>query len=428
MQVQGFSREVELDRGPRSTTFRAVRDSDGVDVILKVLATQSAQPGDLGRYRYAWEITRHLDLPGICRTLALLEDGASPVLVTEDIGATSLRSKLAAGPLGLEPGLRTAVQLAEALQRLHDAGIVHRDINPSNVVVTGDQLQIIDFDLATRLEGTIATGLEGTLAYIAPEQTGRVARPVDRRADLYSLGATLYEVFSGAPPYGDGDTSALVHAHIAIQAPVLGGVPAVVSQIVARLLQKNPDERYQSAGGLAADLRRCLDALADRRAQQGATPPPGDLGVAAFELGQHDHDGRLRTPRKLYGRESERATLLASLDAVCTGGSQLVLVAGYSGIGKSSLVHELDEPVVAAHGRFLSGKFEAVAPTPYAGWLQLLRALIDDVLGAPEAEVARARAEMLAALGDDGGALVKVLPELEAVVGPQPDAPALPPL
>jgi predicted ATPase len=281
---------------------------------------------------------------------------------------------------------------------------------------------MVDFGLATRLpcqpgKFGSATALEGTLAYIAPEQTGRMNRSVDFRADWYSLGVTLYELFSGQLPKQSNDPLELVHFHIAgTPTPLheLADVPVALSGIVARLMRKAPEERYQSAAGLVADLTRCLRELAER----GAVEP--------FEPGQHDVIERFEAPQKLYGRGREAAELVEALEDIAAGGVCTVRVAGAAGIGKTALVNEMHPAIARCRGLFGSGKFDQLRQdVPFSALVDALQELVEQLLtGGPEA-VEAWRQEILAALDGNGRVLLEVIPSLELIIGQQPEVMAL---
>ena len=285
-------------------------------------------------------------------------------------------------------------------------------------------MYVIDFGIASVMQqesvSHLATDdtLVGTLAYISPEQTGRMNRSVDYRTDLYSLGVILYELFTGQLPFESSDVLELIHDHIARQPrppheiePV---IPGPVSDIVLRLLAKNAEDRYQTAHGLLADLKSCFDQWQ----RKGRIEP--------FELGGDDFTGRLQIPQKLYGRQAEIEHLQTILDRAVTEQAQLLLVAGYSGVGKTSLVHEIQKDVIAKQGIYIEGKFDQLQRTlPYSAWEQAFTQLVDNWLAESETSLAGWRDSILDALGDHGQVLIDIIPALERVIGPQPDVPQL---
>jgi hypothetical protein len=349
------------------------------------------------------------------------------MLILQDPGGEPL-DRLLGQPMELSRFLLLACGLAAALGKLHQQGLIHKDIKPANILVDSaiGSVWLTGFGIASRLPrerrpaeppATVA----GTLAYMAPEQTGRMNRSIDSRSDLYALGVTLYEMLTGALPFTASDPMEWVHCHIA-RRPVppdqnAKKIPAPVSAIVMKLLAKTAEERYQTATGVAGDLRRCLT---EWEAQRRIDP---------FQLGAHDVSDRLLIPEKLYGREREIDTLLASFDRVATNGvPELVLVSGYSGVGKSSVVHELHKVLVPQRGLFASGKFDQYKrEIPYATLAQAFQSLVRPLLGRSEAELGRWRDALSKALGPHGQLISNLVPELELVIGRQPPVPELPP-
>jgi predicted ATPase/GAF domain-containing protein len=330
--------------------------------------------------------------------------------------------------------LRVAINLAAAIGALHQQGIIHKDIKPANVLadLASGHCWLTGFGIASRLprERQLPAPPEfiaGTLAYMAPEQTGRMNRSIDSRSDLYALGVTLYEMLTGSLPFSASDPIEWVHCHIA-RHPLppdqrSKAAPAAVSAVVMKLLAKTAEERYQTAAGVESDLRRCLAELENGRA--GARP----YRIEEFPLGQHDTPDRLRIPEKLYGRDREIETLLASFDRVVTRGRpELVLVSGYSGIGKSSVVNELHKVLVPPRGLFASGKFDQYKRNiPYWTLAQAFQSLVRPLLAKSEAELSKWREALQEALSPNGRLIVDLVPELELIIGQQPAVPDLPP-
>ncbi|WP_437973387.1 AAA family ATPase [Sorangium sp. So ce295] len=418
-----------LYEGSDTLLYRGVREDDGLPVVLKVLRRDHASPRALERLRHEYEVARALETTAIVKPYALGTLGDQPALVLEDFGGVSLdRLQDWPIPLPLERFFPVAVRLAEALRALHRHGVVHKDIKPQNVLLnpaTGE-VKITDLGIASRIPRELQhlehVGLiEGTLAYMAPEQTGRMNRWIDERTDLYSLGVVFYEMLTGALPFRASDPVEWVYCHIA-QKPVpphalVSSIPPLLSEVVLKLLSKAAEERYQSAAGLRHDLDECFA----RWRTSGAIPP--------FALGERDVSDRFQVPQRLYGREREVEALLAVFErVVAQGRPELVLVSGYSGIGKSSLVAELHRPIVRERGFFLAGKFDQTArDVPYRAFHQAFRALLQEILCASEEQVERWRQRFREALGSHGRLLVDVLPELGLLLGPQPPVPELPP-
>jgi len=383
-------------------------------------------PRNLHRMEHEYSLRAKLDPAWAVRPLALAVHQGRPALVLEDPGGEPL-DRLVGTPMDLRQFLRIAIGLSTALGRVHQNGLIHKDIKPANALVNPEtgRVWLMGFGIASRLQRERQSPdppeiLAGALAYMAPEQTGRMNRSIDSRSDLYSLGVTLYEILTGTLPFSASDPMEWVHCHIARQ-PVAPGVrskevPAPVSAIILKLLAKTAEERYQTAAGVEADLRRCLAEWEARRR------------IDAFTLGPHDISNRLLMPEKLYGRDQQRETLLAAFDRViATGIPVLVLVSGYSGIGKSSLVHELDKAIVLPRGIFLSGKFDQYRrDIPYATLAQAFRIFIRQILSESESEVERWRNAIQKSVGPNGQLIVKLIPELEFVIGAQPPVAALP--
>ena len=319
--------------------------------------------------------------------------------------------------IALADSLHLASQLAVALADLHAAQLVHRDIRPANIVVTHEHgaLKLVDLGPA----GSAERAVPGDWAYVSPEQTGRMNRPVDYRSDFYALGVTLYRMLTGQLPFRGSDPLEWTHCHIARTAPppcTVADVPEAASAIVMKLLAKLPEDRYQSAHGLQADLDRCL-------AQWQAAGR-----IDPFALGADDVSDRFQIPHKLYGRERERALLLdAFVRMAASGTAALVTVSGYSGIGKSSLVHELHEPIVRERGYFISGKFDQLMrDVPYATLTQAFRDLVQQLLAESEDRIADWRQRIQDAVAPHGQLIVEVLPQVELIIGKQEAVPALP--
>jgi serine/threonine protein kinase len=401
---------------------------DGLNPILLV-APVAEHPSleSLKRLEHEYALRAELDPEWAARPLALTRRHNRTVLVLEDPGGEPLDRWLGRA-LDVTQVLRIAIPLAAALSRMHERGLIHKDIKPANVLVdmASSRAWLTGFGIASRLprEHQVPEPPEvivGTLAYMAPEQTGRMNRSIDSRSDLYALGVTLYEILTGALPFTAADPMTWVHCHIA-RPPVppserVPTVPAQISSIVMKLLSKTAEDRYQTAAGVVADLQRCLvEWEAHRR-------------IDLFPLGAHDASDRLMIPEKLYGRESQIETLLAAFDRVVAHGtSELVLVSGYSGIGKSALVNELHKELVPPRGLFAAGKFDQYKRNiPYATLAQAFQSLVHQILGKSDAEMSQWRAALLEALGPNGQLMVNLIPELALIIGEPPPLPPLPP-
>ncbi|MDC0744770.1 sensor histidine kinase [Polyangium mundeleinium] len=406
--------------------YRGRRDADQRPVIVKMLDPRRCRPRDLERLKNEVEIGRTLDVPAVVKPLALESIEGSPALITEDAGGVPLRDLLGA-PMAVERFLPLAVAIAQAVAEIHAANVIHKDLKPANILVhpaTG-AVQIAEFGIASRLprEQQAAQPLrliEGSLPYLSPEQTGRMNRAIDPRSDLYSLGVTFYEMLTGRLPFQATDALEWVHCHIARSpvspAELVPTVPEALARVVLKLLAKVAEERYQSATGLRYDLARSLDAW-----QKAGRIEP-------FPLGEHDVADQFQVPQKLYGRAEELAVLLGAFGrVVATGTPEFVLVSGYSGVGKSSLVHELYKPVFRAQGLLVSGKFDQYKrDIPYATIAQAFRDLVGELLAQTDERIEAFRQRLRAALGVNGQLIVDVIPQIELVIGRQPPVPVLP--
>jgi serine/threonine protein kinase len=308
-------------------------------------------------------------------------------LAPEDDGCKPLESLLDA-PMDSGTFLRLAIGIASVLGEVHQGGLVHKDVKPANILVNPDsgEVRLTGFGLASRLarerrRSEPPESIAGTLAYMAPEQTGRMNRSVDSRSDLYAFGVTLYQMLTGCLPFAATDPMEWVHCHIAREAVPpherVDHLAPVLSAIVMKLLAKTPEERYQTAAGVEADLRRCL--------AQWDT----EQRIGEFPLGERDTPDQLMIPEKLYGRSREVETLLAAFERIGENGApELVLVAGYSGIGKSAIVNELHQALVPSRGLFAAGKFDQYKrDIPYSTLAQAFRSLLRPLLGKSETEL-----------------------------------------
>jgi predicted ATPase/GAF domain-containing protein len=425
----GTYREGEKLYERFGTTIRkAVREADGSAVILKTVDPRASRPRDLERLRHELQIGKALG-HGAVRYLALETHQGLPTLVIEDFGGEPLARELDGGKrMSVERFLSIAARTAHAVAQMHACGVVHKDLKPENILVapsTGE-VRITDFGIATRLprEQVAATSgqlIEGSLPFISPEQTGRMNRPIDHRSDLYSLGITFYQLLTGHLPFEAKDVLGWVHCHIAVVPPsptdIVDSIPNAVSDVVMKLIAKVPEDRYQSALGLAHDLEQCLDQWRARGF------------VAPFVLGERDRSERLMIPHTLYGRDAERQRLLTAFERVATTGSSLLmLVSGYSGVGKSSLISELQKPIVARRGFFVAGKFEQLKrDIPHLPISAAFRALAREILVGSEQQVAQWRQRLVEALGSNAQLVIDMVPELEMILGAQPPVVALQP-
>jgi len=394
---------------------------DGVHpVILKTLKADYPSRDELARYRWEYDITESLEVEEVIKPLRSENVHKRPVLVFEDFGGRSLNRLLQERRFSVDELLAIAISLAGGIHAIHAASIIHKDINPSNVVYNPEtrQLKIIDFGIATILSRENAEirnpeALEGTLPYISPEQTGRMNRSVDYRTDFYSLGVTLYELFTGRQPFATRDPMELVHCHMT-KTPVPPHeinrqIGQSLSGLIMKLLNKTAEERYQSGAGIKADLEECR-----LRLQQGR-------GNDTFALGRFDQADRFSIPQKLYGRDKEIKKLLEIFQSISEGKPELMLVAGYSGIGKTVLVREIYKPITKHQGYFISGKFDQFQKNiPFSALVGAFQELVRQLLTESEDRLLKWRRKLEKALGDNGQIIIDIIPEVELIIGKQP--------
>jgi PAS domain S-box-containing protein len=396
--------------------------------VLVVLPVGGHPPTSIvDRLAHEYGLKDELDGAWAVRPLEFLRDGRRATLVLEDPGGGPLE-RLLGEPLEVGAFLHLAIGIVRALSGLHQRGLVHKDIKPANILVNraSGEVRLTGFGIASRFPRERQApdppeNIGGTLAYMAPEQTGRMNRSIDSRSDLYSIGVVFYQMLTGALPFSATDPMEWVHCHIARHpAPVnerANGIPDAVSDIVSKLLAKNAEGRYQTAAGVESDLERCL-AEWESFGQ-----------IRSFPLGADDASNRLLIPEKLYGREPEIESLVAAFDRVVAGGkTEVVLISGYSGIGKSSVVNELHKVLVPPRGVFASGKFDQYKrDIPYATLAQAFQGLVRQLLSKSDEEISQWRGALLDAVGQNGQLMINLIPELALIIGEQPPVPELPP-
>ncbi|WP_445633079.1 histidine kinase [Nostoc sp. DSM 114161] len=423
--LPGYTIVEQLYSGSQTIVYRGVEESSQRPVVIKLLQQDYPTFNELLQFRNQYTITKNLNIPGITHPYSLEPYGNSYALVMEDFGGISLRSYTQKYSLSLQEILEIARQIADILHDVCQHRVIHKDIKPANILIhpESQQVKLIDFSIASLLpretqEIQNPNVLEGTLAYLSPEQTGRMNRAIDYRSDFYALGVTLYELLTGKLPFESNDPMELVHCHLAkLPLPphiVNPEIPAILSEIVLKLMAKNAEDRYQSALGLKHDLECCLN-------QWKATGR-----IETFALGQRDVCDRFIIPEKLYGRETEVATLLKAFERVANGSSEIMLVAGFSGIGKTAAINEVHKPIVRQRGYFIKGKYDQLQRNiPFSALMQAFRDLMGQLLSESNVQLAQWKAKILAAVGENGQAIVDVIPELELIIGQQPPVPEL---
>ncbi|QFS48164.1 ATP-binding sensor histidine kinase [Nostoc sphaeroides] len=423
VSIPGYRISEELYNGSRTLVYRGYRESDSLPVVIKLLKNPYPSFSELLSFRNQYTIAKNLNFPLIIQTYSLEAYQNGYALVMEDFGGISLKDYFTSDQTqyiaSLQEFLRIAIALCNTLDILYRERIIHKDIKPANILINPEtkQVKLIDFSIASLLLRETQTlvnpnVLEGTLAYISPEQTGRMNRGIDYRTDFYSLGVTFYELLTGELPFKSNDPMELVHSHIAKLPPLVHEInpqiPSVLSEIANKLMAKNAEDRYQSALGLKFDLEKCLHRLQET----------GEIG--AFEIGQRDVCDRFIIPDKLYGRENEVQSLLKAFDRVASGSSELILVAGFSGIGKTAVVNEVHKPITRQRSYFIKGKYDQFNRNiPFSAFVQAFRSLMGQLLSASDVELARWKEQILAAVGENGQVLIEVIPELEHIIGSQ---------
>ncbi|MEG5064417.1 AAA family ATPase [Microcoleus sp. B3-A4] len=437
----------QIYESANSLVYRGILKSNQQPLILKLLKEDYPTPAELYRYQQEYEITRRLNLEETIKAYELRKYENTQVMLLEDFGGESLKILLDGLPFGLPEFLHLAIQITDALGKVHQKKVIHKDINPSNIVLNSEtgQLKIIDFGLSTILSQENPSLqnpnlLEGTLAYISPEQTGRMNRAIDYRTDFYSLGVTFYELLTNQLPFASVDALELVHCHIAKQPnpphEINPEIPLTVSEIVMKLMAKTAEKRYQTAWGIKADLKTCLAQFRNGKFQN-------------FSLGYQDISPQLQLPQKLYGRESQIDSLLTAFYRVASGEekqvgasnptttqsqhlpiqgkTELMLISGYSGIGKSALVQELYKLITQKSGYFIAGKFDQLQrDIPYQALVAAFQELVRQLLTETEPQLQQWREKIRRALKSNGQIIIDVIPEVELIIGKQNPVPELP--
>jgi len=426
-ELNGYSIQETMNEGDRFTILRAIRNSDQKKVVLKFCRLELPSAADLTSLQHEYQILKQLDSPLIIKVYDLIRQGREIILVLEDIEGKSLKRFLANQSLDLEIFFKIALQLTKALGAVHLKNVIHKDISPHNFLIDPKSLSVklIDFGLSIQLSQEAkdripSQSIEGNLEYIAPEQTGRMNRTIDYRADFYSLGIVFYEMLVGKLPFGTKDPLELIHSHLAKKQPnvheVNSKVPKALAAIVDKLLAKTPEDRYASTFGLETDLLKCQSEWNQNHK------------IEPFILGQQDVSDHLTISQKVYARKKEVQELLEACDRVFRGEKELLLLSGYAGIGKSSIVKEIIKPVIAKNGYFAKGKYERLnRMTSYSAFVEAFQELIHHLLSESDSAVATLKENLLKAVGSNGQIIINLIPEVALIIGEQPPVSILSP-
>ncbi|MBD2497938.1 ATP-binding sensor histidine kinase [Nostoc sp. FACHB-280] len=425
--IFGYQITEQIYSGSKTLVYRGVREKDQKPVVLKLMRNEYPTFTEIAQFRNQYTITQNLEIPGIVKPYSLENYRNGYVLTMEDFGGISLKEwrlekyKIGESDLSLNNFFNIAVKITTTLELLHRNRIIHKDIKPANILIhpNTEEIKLIDFSISTLLPKEVQSFtnpniLEGTLAYISPEQTGRMNRVIDYRSDFYSLGITFFELLAGNLPFISSDPMELVYSHIAKQPPKINSlnpnIPSILSDIISKLIAKNAEDRYQSGHGLRHDLEIC----------QKQWQETGN--ILPFELGLKDISSQFNIPEKLYGRQREVETLLNTFERVANTQTEIVLVTGSSGIGKTAVINEIHKPIVRQRSYFIKGKFDQFQrDIPLSAFIQALRGLIGQLLAGSDTQIQQWKDNILSALGTQGQIIIDVIPELERIIGRQPE-------
>ncbi|MHB9147437.1 MAG: protein kinase domain-containing protein [Candidatus Amoebophilus sp.] len=420
LSIPGYKLLHCLHEGTSSNIYRAVRLSDGCPVVMKVSTQKVLTEKKVQRFRQEFELGQQVHSPYVVRYLEIKQDLTyGMALVMEDDQAVELASIIPPEGFADPEFLAIAIQIVQGLQAIHAVNIIHNDLKLNNIIIqpTTKAIKIIDFNRSSTLRQERQPAIPmmvGTLAYISPEQTGRVNRSVDYRTDFYSLGVTFYRLLCGELPFTAKDALGLIHQHLAKQPiPPHQRKPTIalpLSQIVMKLLEKEAENRYQSCEGILHDLTVCLSALDE-------TGP-----IPEFALGQQDFSSKLTLSQHLYGRERETKTLVKAFERVSEGKCEALMVAGQPGVGKTMLIQEIQQPIALKQGYFITGKFDQLNKNlAYSALTQAFNGLIQQWLTEDEASITQWKNRLVTALGVQAPLLIKVIPSLSLLMGEQPE-------
>ncbi|OCQ92945.1 serine/threonine protein kinase [Nostoc sp. MBR 210] len=425
--IFGYQITEQIYSGSKTLVYRGLRETDQKPVILKLMRNEYPTFIEIAQFRNQYTITQNLEIPGIVKPYSLENYRNGYVLIMEDFGGISIKEwrlekyKIGESDISLSDFFKIAIKITTTLELLHRHRIIHKDIKPANILIhpTTGEIKLIDFSISTLLPKEIQSFtnpniLEGTLAYISPEQTGRMNRVIDYRSDFYSLGITFFELLTGNLPFISSDPMELVYSHIAKQPPKVNSlnpnIPSILSDIITKLIAKNAEDRYQSGYGLRYDLEIC-----QKQCQETGN-------ILPFELAQKDISSQFTIPEKLYGRQREVETLLNTFERVANTQTEMILVTGSSGIGKTAIINEIHKPIVRQRSYFIKGKFEQFQrDIPLSALIQALRNLIGQLLAENDTYLQEWKAKILSALGTQAQVIIDVIPELARIIGKQPE-------
>ncbi len=409
-----------IHQTPRRILYRGFYSTSEKPVIIKVLQEAFDTPANRLRFYNEYELTHDLSVPRVRKAIAKDTFEGQSALILEYVDGVSFRTEFIQNRKPIAEVLKVFIQLSETLHLLHQKNIIHKDINPNNLIfnTASKELWLIDFNISGKINIKQSAlqkpeHLEGTLHYISPEQTGRMNRTVDYRSDLYSLGITFYEAFTGERPFDSQDPLELIHQQIARAAKpahmVNPQLPVPISKIISKLIAKNAEDRYQSAGGLKADLEYCLEKLTTSGQ------------VDDFKLAQHDQSLRFIIPEKLYGRSQQVAALLNSYEKSSIGSKEVLVISGSSGTGKSALVSEVYKPITKQAGIVMTGKFDQFQRhNPYYAINVAFNRFFQSILAESQTVLAEWKSTFLNALGNNAAVISELLPEIENIIGATP--------
>ncbi|MFC1670773.1 AAA family ATPase [Spirochaetota bacterium] len=420
INIEGYEITGKIYSNKRTNIFSGIRKDDGLTVVIKTQARELPLDTELKKINHDFEIGKLLNSKHITQYYDLINIEKRIAIIKEDFGGQNLKIYLETETVGLKDFLNISKQIVSGIEAIHNNNIIHKDIKPSNIIINPEtiEVKITDFSLSTviqkEIQSTIVPArIEGTLNFISPEQTGRMNRPLDYRTDFYSLGITLYNILTTRLPFDSDDPIELVHSHIAKKPTppheINRDIPVALSKMIMKLMSKNPEERYQSTGGIKHDLNECMNQLA----RKGI--------IKEFPLGNQDISEKFIIPEKLYGRENEIAQLMESFNRASKGPIELFLISGYSGIGKSALVNEIYKPVTLKKGYFISGKYDLLKRNiAYSALTQALQSLVRQLLSEDNEIIKSWGKKLLTALGPNGQVVIDVIPEVELIIGKQP--------